>query len=34
MEYIDIVMFTTLGALIEVYTGLVYKLLVKVGLKK
>lgn len=34
MEYIDIVMFASLGAIFEAYTGFVYKVLVKVGLKK
>lgn len=34
MEYIDIGMFMGFGMLIEAYTGFMYKLLVKVGLKK
>lgn len=34
MEYIDIAMFMIGGMLMEAYTGFMYKLLVKVGLKK
>ena len=34
MEHVDIVMWAALGAFIEAFTGLVHKLLVKVGLKK
>ena len=34
MEYIDCAMFMFCGMLIEAYTGFMYKLLVKLGLKK
>lgn len=34
MEYVDFSLYMGLGMLIEAYTGFMYKLLVKVGLKK